>query len=105
MSVICKSSNKSVCKMINNCEVFNPVCGSVVLNHSKRDNKRSFNVNNKRSFNVNNKRSFNIRSHKHGVIKSLNVRHILMTFIYFYELVLLFLIFITAFAMVMLIIC
>lgn len=97
MSVICKSSNKSVCKMINNCEVFNPVCGSVVLNHSKRDNKRSFNVNNKRSF--------NIRSHKHGVIKSLNVRHILMTFICFYELVLLFLIFITAFAMAMLIIC
>ena len=83
--------------MINNCEVFNPVCGSVVLNHSKRDNKRSFNVNNKRSF--------NIRSHKHGVIKSLNVRHILMTFICFYELVLLFLIFITAFAMAMLIIC
>ena len=39
------------------------------------------------------KRSFNVSSHKHGVTKSLNVRSILMTSIYFYELVLLFFIF------------
>ena len=35
------------------------------------------------------KRSFNVSSHKYGVTKSLNVRNILMTSIYFYELVLL----------------
>ena len=39
------------------------------------------------------KRSFNVSSHKHGVKKSLNVRSILMTSIYFYEFVLLFFIF------------
>ena len=39
------------------------------------------------------KRSCNVSSHKHGVSKSLNVRNILMTSIYFYELVLLFFIF------------
>ena len=39
------------------------------------------------------KRSFNVSSHKNGVTKSLNVRSILMTSIYFYELVLLFFIF------------
>ena len=39
------------------------------------------------------KRCFNVSSHKHVVTKSLNVRSILMTFIYFYELVLLFFIF------------
>ena len=39
------------------------------------------------------KRSFNVSSHKHGVTKSLNVRSILMTSIYFYELILLFFIF------------
>ena len=39
------------------------------------------------------KRSFNVSSHKHGVTKSLNVRSILMTSIYFYELFLLFFIF------------
>ena len=39
------------------------------------------------------KRSFNVSSHKHGVTRSLNVRSILMTSIYFYELVLLFFIF------------
>ena len=53
--VICKSSNKSVCKIINNPQIFSPVHESVVVNHSKRDNKRSFNVS----------------SHKHGVAKSL----------------------------------
>ena len=50
---------------------------SVVVNLSKRVRKRYFNVS----------------SHKHVVTKSLNVRSILMTFIYFYELVLLFFIF------------
>ena len=50
---------------------------SVVVNLSKRVRKRSFNVS----------------SHKHVVTKSLNVRRILMTFIYFYELFLLFFIF------------
>ena len=50
---------------------------SVVVNLSKRARKRSCNVS----------------SHKHGVSKSLNVRNILMTSIYFYELVLLFFIF------------
>ena len=39
------------------------------------------------------KQSFNVSSHKHGVTKSLTVRSILMTSIYFYELVLLFFIF------------
>ena len=39
------------------------------------------------------KRCFNVSSHKHVVTKSLNVRSILMTFIYFYELVLLLFIF------------
>ena len=39
------------------------------------------------------KRSFNVSSHKIGVTKPLNVRSILMTSIYFYELVLLFFIF------------
>ena len=39
------------------------------------------------------KRSFNVSSHKCSVTKSLNVRSILMTSIYFYELVLLFFIF------------
>ena len=39
------------------------------------------------------KRSFNVSSYKHGVIKSLNVRSILMTSIYSYELVFLFFIF------------
>ena len=46
----------------------------ILWNHSKRDNKRSFNVS----------------SHKHDVTKPLNVRKILMTSIYFYELVLVF---------------
>ena len=50
---------------------------SVVVNLSKRARKRSCNVS----------------SHKHGVSKSLNVKNILMTSIYFYELVLLFFIF------------
>ena len=50
---------------------------SVVVNLSKRARKRSFNVS----------------SQKHGVIKSLDVKNILMTSIYFYELVLLFFIF------------
>ena len=36
------------------------------------------------------KRSFNVSSHKHGVTKPLNVRSIVMTSIYFHELVLLF---------------
>ena len=73
---ICKSSNKSVCKIINNRQVFNnPVCESAVVNHSKRAPKRSFNVS----------------SHKHGVTKSVSVRNILMTSIY--ELVVLFIIF------------
>ena len=75
--VICNSSNQFVCKIINNRQVFNPVCESVVVNHSKRDNKRSFNVS----------------SQKHGFTKSLNVRHILMTSTYFHELVLLLFIF------------
>ena len=39
------------------------------------------------------KRSCNVRSHKHGVSKSLNVRKILITPLYFYELILLFFIF------------
>ena len=39
------------------------------------------------------KRSFNVSSHKHGVAKPLNERNILMTSIYFYEMVLLFFIF------------
>ena len=50
---------------------------SVVANLSKRARKRSCNVS----------------SHKHGVSKSLNVKNILMTSIYFNELVLLFFIF------------
>ena len=40
------------------------------------------------------KRSFNVSSHNHGVTNSLNIRSILMTSIYFYELVLLLFIFI-----------
>ena len=40
------------------------------------------------------KRSFNVSSHNLGVTKSLNIRSILMTSIYFYELVLLLFIFI-----------
>ena len=75
--VICKSSNISVCKIINNRQVFNPIRDSVVVNLSKRGHKRSFNDS----------------SHKHGVTKSLSLRNILMTSIYFYELVLLFVIF------------
>ena len=75
--VICKFSNKSICKIINSCQVFNPVHESVVVNHIKHDNKQYFNVS----------------SHRYGVTKSLYVRHILMTLIYFYELVLLFFIF------------
>ena len=74
---ICKSSNISVCKIINNHEVFNPAREYAVVYHSKRARKRSFNVS----------------SHKHGVTKSLNVRNILMMSIYFYELVLLFFMF------------
>ena len=75
--VICKPSNISVCKIINNRQVFNLAHHSVVLNLRKRALKRSFNVS----------------SHKSDVTKSLNVRNILMTSIYFYELVLLFFIF------------
>ena len=68
------SVGKSNCSRI----VSKPVIRkSVVVNLSKRARKRSFNVS----------------SHKHGVTKSLNVRSILMTSIYFYELVLLFFIF------------
>ena len=51
-----------------------PIPQGILWNHSKRDNKRSFNVS----------------SHKHDVTKPLNVREILMTSIYFYELVLVF---------------
>ena len=69
--------SKPVCKIINNHQVFNPVCESVVVNLSKHAHKQYFNVS----------------SHKHGVTESLNVRNILMTFIYFYELVLLFFVF------------
>ena len=64
----------SVCKIINNRQVFNLVRESVVVNLSKHARKRSFNVS----------------SHKHGATKSLNVRNILMTSIYVYELVLFF---------------
>ena len=39
------------------------------------------------------KRSFNVSSHKNDITKSLNVRSILITSIYFYKLVLLFFIF------------
>ena len=53
------------------------ICESVVVSLSKCARKQSCNVS----------------SHKHGVTKSLNVRNILMTSIYFYELVLLFFIF------------
>ena len=68
------SVGKSNCSPI----VIKPVIRkSVVVDLSKRARKRSFNVS----------------SHKHGVTKSLNVRSILMTSIYFYELVLLFFIF------------
>ena len=60
------------------CNVSKPIIReSVVVNLSKRARKRSFNVS----------------SHKYGVTKSFNVRSILMTSIYFYELVLLFFIF------------
>ena len=52
--VICKSSNKSDFKIINNRQVYNPVRECVVVNHSKRDSKQSFNVS----------------THKHGVTKS-----------------------------------
>ena len=52
---ICKSSNKSVCKMINDRQVVDPVRESLVVNHSKPSCKRSFNVS----------------SHKYDVIKSL----------------------------------
>ena len=69
--------SKPVCKIINNHQVFNPVCESVVVNLNKHAHKQYFNVS----------------SQKHGVTESLNVRNILMTFIYFYELVLLFFIF------------
>ena len=41
---ICKSSNISVCKVINNRQVFNPVRAAVVVNLSKSAHKRSFNV-------------------------------------------------------------
>ena len=75
--VVCNYSKIPVCKIINNRQVFYPVRESVVVNHNKRASKRSFNVS----------------SHKHGVIKSRNVRNILMTSIYFHELVLLFFIF------------
>ena len=34
--VICKPSHVSVCKIINNRQVFNPVHEPVVVNHSKR---------------------------------------------------------------------
>ena len=75
--VFCKSSKKSVCKIIDNRQVFNPVWEFLIVNHSKRHKKQSFSVN----------------SNKHGVTKSFNVKYILMTSICFYELVVLFFIF------------
>ena len=77
--VTCKSSNKSVCNIINECQAANlvckPACAPVFVNH-KRTHKRFVN---------------NVSNHKHGVRKSLNLGN--MTSIYFYELVLLFIIF------------
>ena len=68
----------SVGKSDCSCNVGKPViCESVVVNLSKCAFKRSF----------------DITSHKHGVTKSLNVRSILMTSIYFYDLILMFFIF------------
>ena len=66
-----------VYKIINICQVFNPVQESAVVNHSKCACKPPFNAS----------------SHKHGIMKSLNVKNILMTSVYFYELVLSFFIF------------
>ena len=86
--VICKFSNKSICKIINDRQVVNPVHESLVVNHCERAHKRSFNGS----------------SHNHGVIKLLNVKNILMTSRYFYELVRFLSYFIRTFAMVMLII-
>ena len=68
------STGKSNCSR----KVSKPVIrASVVVNLSKRARKQSF----------------NISSHWHGVTKSLNVRNVFMTSIYFYELVLLLFIF------------
>ena len=69
--------NKSVCKIIKVRQVVNPVYESVIGNHSKRAGKQSFNVS----------------SQKHGVTKSLNLKNILMTSLYTYELAIFFFIF------------
>ena len=48
--VICKSSNISVCKIINNRQVFNPVRESAVVNHGRCASKRFFNVRNHKAW-------------------------------------------------------
>ena len=68
---------------MNNCQVVNPVCEYEVANHSKRARKRSFNV----------------TSHKHDAKKSLTVRNILMSSMYFSELFISYSYFITTLVM------